>query len=345
MQQHLIEHHRSARSLSARVWSVLPVFTAVIATGTIGYWLLEDWGWVESLYQSVITISTVGFGEVRPLSDGSRIFTIALILLGVGAFTYTFSTFADYLITGELQGIMRSRRMRIRIEHLDQHSIVCGFGRMGCRVAAEFGREGEALVVVDPDEVVSEAAVDSGFLAICGNAGDDAVLERAGIERASRLVAATGSDATNLMIALSSRALNPDLFIVARADDPANEPKLMTAGANRVVAVYRSSGLRMAQIALHPNIVDFRDLVMHDVKNEWGLEELSIRAGSSVDGKPIRDGYSPDKGTGSILLVRRPGGETLTAPSPDTVLQRDDVIVAFGTHAQLGTMRELADAS
>jgi len=341
----MFERHRSGWSLSARILSVLPVFTAVIAVGTIGYWLLEDWGWVESLYQAVITISTVGFGEVKPLSDGSRIFTIVLILLGVGAFTYTFTAFADYLITGELQGTMRSRRMRIKIEHLDNHSIVCGFGRMGQRVAAEFQAREEPLVVVDADEVASEAAVDAGFLAICGSGGDDAVLNSAGIARASRLIATTGSDATNLMIALSGRALNAELFIGARVDDPANEPKLFTAGADRVVAVYRSSGLRMAQLALNPNLVDFGDLVMSEREPNWGVTELSVEPGSTVDGKPIEESRLCRDGSGSVLLVRRPDGETLTAPPPGTIVRAEDTLVVFGTHGQLAAMRELAEAS
>jgi len=340
----MFQHYQSGRSFSTRVLSVLPVFIAIIAIGTLGYWFLEDWSWVESLYQAVITISTVGFGEVRPLSTGTRIFTIVLIFLGVGAFTFTFGVFVDYLITGELQGVMRSRRMRIRIEHMRQHSIVCGFGRMGRRVATEFQREGEPLVVVDPDQAVSEAVVDSGFLAIHGNAGDDAVLRRAGVERAQRLIAATGSDATNLMIALSGRALNPDLFIIARVDDPANEPKLITAGANRVVAVYQSGGLRMAQLALHPHIVDFGDLVMYDENTECGLEELPIRAGSGVDGKSIRESYPLEEGMGSVLFIRRSEGEMITVPPPDTVLHANDVVVAFGTREQLGKMRQLANA-
>ena len=341
----MLPRYRSGRRLSARVLSVLPVFIGVIAIGTIGYWLLEDWSWIESLYQAVITISTVGFGEVRPLSAGTRVFTIVLIFLGVGGFTYTFGVFADYLITGELQGIIRSRRMRIRIDNLKDHSIVCGFGRMGRRVADEFQREGESLVVVDPDQAVSEAVVDAGFLAIHGNAGDDSVLRRAGIEHASRLIAATGSDATNLMIALSGRALNPDLLIIARVDDPANEPKLLTAGANRVVAVYRSGGLRMAQIALHPHIVDFSDLVMYDEATECGLEELLIQAGSRVDGKPIHESYPLEEGMGSVLFIRRSTGEVIIVPPPDTILRADDVAVAFGTSGQLGKMRDLAGAT
>jgi voltage-gated potassium channel len=321
---------------------IVPVFGLVIGTGTIGYLLLEDdYGWIDALYQSVTTVSTVGFGEVRPLSDASRLFTIVLILLGVSAFTYTFSTLGEYVVAGEFRGLVRAKRMRTKISKLHNHSIVCGFGRIGEQIAREFRKSGQSVVIIDSDPVRIEQLEGEGWLTVVGDAGDDQPLIDANIESASRLVAATGFDATNLMISLSARSLNPGIFIVSRADDEANEQKLLKAGANRVVPIHRSAGRRMAQLAMRPHAVEFTDIALGDQEIELSIEDLRVRAGSKLDGATLEKCITPEGGNYMIIAVRRLNGALDLMPPPSTSISADDVLVVFGTRDQFQELESL----
>ena len=266
----------------------------MIVIGTVGYWLLEDdFGLLDSAYQSVITVSTVGFGEIKPLSDASRTFTIVLILLGVSAFTYTFRALGEYVVAGEFRRLVRARRMRNSIESLDGHNIVCGFGRIGQRIAEEFRAVGQSVGIIENDPLKLEHMQADGWLGVEGDGGDGNALIDANVKSASRLIAATGSDATNLMISLSAKTINPKLFIVARADDAANEQKLLKAGANRAVAIYRSAGRRMVQLAMRPNAVEFTDIVVGDHEIELSIEDIRVQSESRLDGATIEDCITP----------------------------------------------------
>jgi len=325
-----------------RIRIIVPVFMLVIGTGTIGYLLLEnDFGWVDALYQSVITISTVGFGEVKELSAASRIFTIVLILLGVSAFTYTFSILGEYVVAGELRGSVRARKMRTKISKLKGHTIVCGYGRIGTRIAEEFKTIGQDVVLIDNDKKVTDQMKNSGWLTVEGDAGDDQALIDANIENASRLIAATGSDAINLMIALSARTLNPEIFIVSRADDENNELKLLKAGANRVVPIYRSTGRRMAQLALRPNAVEFTDIALGDHEIELSIEDLIVESGSALDGTTLEICVTPEGANYMVLAVRRKNGALEMTPPPSTAIASNDVIVVFGTRDHFSELESL----
>lgn len=339
-------HTSQSVALMRRLRIIVPVFALVIGTGTIGYLLLEDeFGWVDALYQSVITISTVGFGEVRVLSDASRIFTIVLILLGVSAFTYTFSVLGEYVVAGEFRGSVRARKMRNSIAHLSGHTIICGQGRIGNRIAEEFKTIGEPVVVIDSNSEVTEQMKQSGVLTVEGDAGDDQTLVDANVYKASRLIAATGSDATNLMISLSARALNPNIFIVARADDEGNEQKLLKAGANRVVPIYRSTGRRMAQLALRPHAVEFTDIALGDQEIELSIEDLIVQPGSRLDGATLEECITPEGGNYMVIAVRRHNGELEMIPPPSTQVEAEDVVVVFGTRDQFGELESLTSAT
>lgn len=318
----------------------------VIGTGTIGYLLLEDeFGWIDALYQSVITVSTVGFGEVKELSGASRLFTIVLILLGVSAFTFTFSILGEYVVAGEFRGSVRARKMRTKIAGLKGHTIVCGYGRMGMRIAEEFRSVGQPLVLIDNDSDVIEQMKNSGWLTVEGDAGDDQALTNANIQNASRLIAATGSDATNLMIALSARTLNPEIFIVSRADEETNEQKLIKAGANRVVPIYRSTGRRMAQLALRPNAVEFTDIALGDQEIELSIEDLIVEANSPLDGATLEKCTTPEGTNYMVIAVRRKNGALEMTPPVTTMLTANDVIVVFGTREHFSELESLTVAS
>ena len=339
------ESRQQSAALINRLRIIIPVFALVIVIGTVGYWLLEDdYGWLDSAYQSVITISTVGFGEVKPLSDASRTFTIILILLGVSAFTYTFSALGEYVVAGELRGLVRARRMRNSIAALDGHNIVCGFGRIGQRIAEEFKAVGQPVVIIENDPLTLEHMQADGWLGVEGDGGDDNALIDANVKSASRLIAATGSDATNLMISLSARTINPELFIVARADDVANEQKLLKAGANRVVPIYRSAGRRMVQLAMRPNAVEFTDIALGDYEIELSIEDIRVQSESRLDGATIENCITPEGGTYMIIAVRRRDGALEMMPPPSTPIVANDVLVVFGTRDQFSALESLTSA-
>ena len=333
-------------ALIRRLRFVIPAFGLVIGTGTVGYLLLEPgFSFIDALYQSVITISTVGFAEVRQLNDSSRIFTIILILLGVSAFTYTFSILGEYIVAGEFRGSVRARRMRSNISQLRDHTIICGYGRIGARIIEEFRSIKQPIVVIENDPDVIEQFEGSDLLFVQGDAGDDQALIDANIEHASRLIAATGSDASNLMIALSARTLNSNIFIGSRADEEANEQKLLTAGANRVVPLYRSTGRRMAQLALRPHAVEFTDIALGDQEIELSIEDLRVESGSPIDGKTLDECTTPEGGNYMVIAVRRHNGELEMTPPGSTILRANDVIVVFGTRTQFSALEELTRLS
>ena len=312
----------------------------VVLVGTLGYCLLEGMAPLEALYMAVITVTTVGFEEVRPLHPLGQVFTIVLVFFGVGAFTYFVTTAANYLIAGELKGFLEQRKMKSKIEEVSGHFIVCGYGRMGEQVAREFQREKKPLVVIErSDEIVAEA-IRAGHLTMQGDAENDEVLREAGVERARGLVAVLDEDAANLMVTVSARALNQDLFIVVRTNSEMSQSKMIAAGANRVLFPHGLGGRRIAQMALRPNVVDFLEVVMHDEELELWLEEMTVAIESELDGCAVYAANIRGATGANIVAVRQRTGRLLAAPTPDTRLQAGDIIVALGTRAQLTALRE-----
>ncbi len=331
------------KSLEQRIGIVLGIYFLILGSGVVGYHLIEGWSWIDSLYMTVITITTVGFSEVGQLDGAGRIFTIALIFLGVGGFMYTFGTIADYLIAGELSGLLGRRRLKRNLEQMNGHYLVCGFGRVGYQVAKEFSRAGKKVVIVEEKEEVAEQAENQNLIVLKGNANSDDVLKTAGVERAKGLVCTLGTDAANLMLVLSARALNPKLFIVARGNYEATEAKLKIAGADRVISPYSIGGHRMAQVAIRPNVVEFFDVMMHGEKLELMMEDLTISAQSLLDGSTIGTSRVREKTGANIIGLRRKGVEPIImAPTPDTTLNAEDVLVALGTQDQLNSLKEMS---
>lgn len=333
-------------SLERRIATVLSLFVFIMGMGTLGYRFIEGWSWLEALYMTTITVTTVGFGELHELSISGQMFTIVLVVVGVSAFTYTFSTFADYLIAGQLQGYLAERKMKRQAAKLKDHYIICGFGRVGTEVAQEFQREGQSMVVIDPSEKAIESAIHlNSCLAIQGDAGDDDLLIKAGLERAKGLIAAADSDATNVMITLSAHAINPKMFIIARANMESSRSKLLRAGANRVLSPSIISGRSMAQMAIRPNVVEFLDVVTRDDEMEYWIEELAVKAGSTLDGMTVGDA-NIRKATGiTILVIKRQDGQTFVSPTADTIFVSGDLVMAFGSRDHLSQFERMAHES
>ncbi len=331
-------------SLSRRLLIVTSLFGGLMLLGTIGYMLIEGWSWQDALFMTVITLSTVGFGEVRPLSTPGELFTIMLIVLGVGGAAYTFSTVADYIVAGELRGFLRRQRMQNEIKRLNNHYIVCGFGRVGRRVALDLQANGVDVVVVE-NEVESATEVDrQGFLHIHGDATEDWVLREAGIEKATGFCTCLPSDAENVFAVLTARTLNKDLTIIARMDKATSERKLMVAGANHVISPHAIGGHRMASQLLHPNVMEFLDVVMRQGNLELWIEEIVVHHGSVMENRTLAECQVRTRtGGANVLAVRRPDGHTYTDPAGSFGIQFQDSLITLGTPEQLESLADLAN--
>ena len=324
------------RSLRRVQFALLAVL-AVLVVGSIGYVLL-GFGLLDAVYQTVTTITTVGFREVRPLDPVGKIFTIALILAGVGTVLYSFSVVLEALVEGHLRAHFERRRMDRTIAKMTGHTIVCGWGRVGRAVGRYLTGLGDDVVVVDLDP---RRVAEIPFPAIVGDVTDDETLRTAGIMRARALVAAINTDAENVYVRLSARALRPDLVIVARARTDETESKLLRAGATRVVNPQRIGGQRIAAAAAQPNVVEFLDVVMHDGSLEFRLGEVAVRAGSVLAGRAIS---APEvaRTRALVLALRAADGTFLTNPPVDTRIQADQVLIAIGTEQQLSALEQAA---
>jgi voltage-gated potassium channel len=318
------------------------ILVVLLVAGTLGYQLVEGWGGLDALYMTVITITTVGFREVHPLSAGGRLFTMALALGGVFTAFYAGVEFIRAVVTGEIRTVLGRQRMESRLEKLSGHFVVCGYGRMGRLVAEEFSSAGLPFVVIDREPKVLEGFGIPHGIPLVGDATADDVLRRAGVERARALVTAAASDADNLFITMSARLISERLVIVARAEGEGAEVKLRRAGASRVVSPYSIGGHRVAQAVLRPNAMDFIELATRTGHLELQIEEVEVGAGSPLVGRSIK--ASPIRSELGIIIVaiKKPGGKMAFNPSPDTTLEASDLLITLGHRQQLDRLEEMA---
>ncbi len=301
---------------------------AVLVAGTTGYVVIEGWSVFDAAYMTVVTMTTVGYGEVRPLSQAGRAFNLFVMLGGVGLMLYILTVTVQAVVEDEvLKGLFRRRRMRAMIEALEQHYILCGYGRVGREVAAVFRGEEASFVVIDTSEAAVEAAEADGILAICGNATHNETLRMAGVERARGLITASGSDSDNVVITLTASAITSELTIVARADDAETTEKLIIAGAERVVTPYRTGGLS----AIRPMAVDFFDDIVDPARAGPRISEIEIVAGSPLAGETV-DGFAAANDA-RVLALTRSDGSILFTPEGGTVMEPGDGAIILGTGA------------
>lgn len=309
----------------------------VVVLGTVGYVLL-GLSLLDALYQTVTTVSTVGFREVGDVDGAWKGFTIVLILLGTGTVLYTLTVTLETLLEGRITDHLRRRRMNRDIATMQGHVVVCGYGRIGRRVAHDLSAAGRQVVVVDKGEHVTRAP----HPFVQGDATDDAVLDAAGMARAATLVAALSGDSDNVYVTLSARAARPDLFIIARARLESAEDKLLQAGADRVVNPQLIGGSRVAALTLQPHVVEFLDVVMHDGPLEFRLEEVVVPTGSPLVGRSIRDADIRERTGAMVLGLRQPDGAFTANPAPDTPVAAGQVLIVIGTDDQLAALRRTA---
>lgn len=332
----------SARFVNRLVQALVILFLLLVI-GTSGYSMLEGFPVVDALYMTVITISTVGFGEIRPLSSVGRLFTIFLIIGGGGLAAFAVSTMVEFLVTGQWREYWIRRRKLRMLSSLDKHAIVCGFGRVGRHVSDELAAEGVPFVVLDIDPDRIEHAERKGYLAIQGNAANEKVLHDAGIAKARAMVAAVASDAENVFIVLTARSLNPNIYIVSRANYEDSEPKLLRAGANHTIQPYRISGKRMVTMLMRPNVADFLDEISHAGGLELLLEQVQIAPGSPLVGQTLQEAEIGSRLGVTVLACRSQDGVFHTPPGPGTVLKAHTSMIALGTREQLRALMQLAN--
>jgi voltage-gated potassium channel len=321
----------------------LLVITVVVTYGTLGYMVIEGWTFLDSLYMTIITLTTVGYTEVHSLSTAGRIFSIILMLSGVGAMFYALGVGARILLEGELREILGRKRLSKKIESLKNHYIICGYGRMGSIICRELMHHRAPFVVIEgaPDVV---ASMDREMLSLQGDATQDSVLRQAGIERARGLISVLSSDADNLYVVLSARGLNPKLRIVARASDEGAEKKLLRAGADSVVSPYYIGGLRIAHTLLKPAVVDFIEFATQSGNLELQMEEIRVKEGSHIIDQSLDEcGIRKDLGI-IIVAIKRESGAMEFNPTSTSIIKKGDTLIAMGKTKQLDELEELIGA-
>jgi voltage-gated potassium channel len=313
---------------------------AVLVVGTIGY-LLFGLSLTDAVYQTVTTVSTVGFRELHEFSTLEKWFTIGIIILGASTVLYTFTLSVQVVVDGELREFLGRRFMNREISKLSGHTIVCGWGRVGRAVADDLHVAGVDVVVVDVD---ADRIANLPYPTVVGDATLDSTLRTAGLERARALIAALEGDAENLFVTLSARAIVPDLFIVARARQDESVPKLANAGADRVVNPQELGAARMASFVARPNVAEFVDVVMHERSLEFRMQEFEVTDSSPLAGKTLREA-NLRKLTGVLVLaVRLTDGSFTTNPDPGMIIEHKQVLIAVGTADDLQALVELTDA-
>ena len=318
------------------------VLANILLIGTLWYWLVEKWSFSEAAYMTVITLSTVGFSEVRPLGERGRLFTVALILMGLLTIGYIVNRFTEALIQGYFQEGIKLRQERSLIESLDRHYIVCGFGRTGRHVAREFFAEGIPFIIIDDNLEEVEEIKQLGYTVILGDATLDESLVRAKIDRAICLVTALPSDAENLYTVLSAKTLNPRIRAIARASNEEAVQKLQRAGADAVVSPYITGGKRLAAAALRPQVMDFVDGIITGSNRSYYLEEFLIDSGACpYVGKSLREARLRSKSGALVLAIRRFDGNLIAGPTGDTLILERDALICMGTAEQLRDLNKL----
>ena len=314
----------------------------IVSFGTIGYMGIEGWNFIDSLYMTIITLTTVGFKEVNDLSLSGRIFTIVLLIGGVGTVFYTLGIGAKIIVEGELQEVYGRRRLEKKLKDLRDHYIVCGYGRMGKIVARELKHEKLKYAVIEKNEVILDSDEKNATLIIQGDATRDDLLKRVGIEHAKCLISVLPTDAENLYVVLSARGLKPDLLIVARAGEEGSEQKLLRAGADRVVSPYHIGGLRMAHSVLKPAVVDFIEFATKSGNIDLQIEEITIQEGSELVNLSLDEcGIGRDLGI-IIVAIKQKTGEMKFNPTFRTAIQIGDTLIAVGETSKLAVLEKMA---
>ncbi len=319
---------------------------AVLMVGATGYMVIEaerGVGFRDAVYMTVITLSTVGYGEPWELSGSARMWTIGVITFGIVTVSYAFGSLVSLVVSGELRSVREQQKMQKSLHALHDHVILCGFGRMGALAAEELRQRGVALAVIDRDEKLQETMRELGSPFVLGDATEEETVVRAGLHKARALVTTLPSDADNVYITLTAHTLRPDLVVIARAEQPAAEAKLKRAGATRVVCPQATGAMKVANVLTRPTVVDFVELAGKGVDLE--IDEYLIKSRSPLVGQTLRDAHVRHH-TGAIAVaIKRADGEAIVNPDPDAVLSLGDTLILVGPGGVSSRLDEIDTAN
>lgn len=311
--------------------------------GSIGFVWLEGLSFFDAFYLTVLSLTTVGYGDVVPVTRAGRLYTMVLVLSGIGLMFYIVTALARVVVEGEIKSALGKRKLLKHIKRLHGHYIICGFGRIGEIIARQLKERRIPLVIIENNAELLSTLEEAGYYFINGDATKEEVLLEAGIEKAKGLVAVVSSDANNVFITLTARSLNPNIFIVARGVEPGSEQKLLRAGADRVESPYELGGRKMAQTILRPNVTTFIELAMkEDV--DLGMEEILVAPTSALVGLALKDSGIRQQLNTIVVSIKRASGEMLFNPSPETQIFAGDTLIALGMRQSLEALERMAGA-
>jgi len=317
------------------------LLAGILCFGTVGYMVIEKWNVLDALYMTVITITTVGFGEIRPISEPGRIFTIVLIFFGIGIVAYILGLVAQTMVVFQMTKILGRRKLGLKKKSMKDHYIICGYGRIGKTICQELVSSDIPVLVVDMEQEIKLQLEEAGIPYILDDATNEEILVEARIDRAKGLVSVVSSDADNLFITMTARGLNPDLFIITRTDDEKNQKKFLRAGANRVFLPYVIGGQRMAHTIVKPAVMSFLELTVHDRNIALEMEELLVQEGSRLAGANLVESGIRQELNIIIVAIRKSEGEMIFNPSSQTRMEKGDTLIALGHKRDLEKLKRI----
>ncbi|MDA2931146.1 potassium channel protein [Acidobacteria bacterium AH-259-O06] len=306
--------------------------------GTLGFTFIEGWSLLDAFYMTIITISTVGYGETHPLSSQGRLFASFLILTGIGTAVYTFTRLGQVLLEGELQGVLGRKRMKNQVAKLNDHYIICGFGRIGKSVAEGLRAEGYPLCVIENNNELGADIQASGHLYLMGDATDESVLLAAGIERAKAVLALLASDADNLFLTITVKEVNPLVIVIARASDDKVEPRLKRGGADKVISPYKTACAQVLHAAIRPAVVEFLELATDREHLRLSLEELTVCDQSPLNGRSLAESQIRSRYGVVVVAIKQADGEMVFNPEASHKIAPGDILVVIGKTLDLNRL-------
>ena len=317
------------------------VCAALFVVGCLGYMVIEGWSFMDALYMTVITLATVGYSEVHVVSPTGRLFTVALILLGGGYFLYVVGNIIQFLVEGRIRAVLGRRKLDHQIRKLSNHYIVCGYGRIGRVLTRYLIQKYIDVVVIEGDPCRVQSMDEDGILYLVGNAMDEKILERAGIDRAKGMVTAVGADADNVFLVLIAKEMNPNIFIVARASQNSTKKTLKSAGADKVISPYDLGARRMAHAILRPTVIKFLELAFADESTDIAVEEITVASRSGLVGRTLIESGIRQEMDINIIAFQRADGNMLFNPKAQTIIEVGDTLVVVGSPKHLKKLEKI----